>query len=63
MSFDTAVVMFTGAGARMGRCNALELARRRARVVVNDARGHPFGGGGDPNPAETVVEGHLVARR
>ncbi|ONH23633.1 SDR family NAD(P)-dependent oxidoreductase, partial [Pseudofrankia asymbiotica] len=39
----------------MGRCHALELARRGARVVVNDLGGHPFGGGSDPGLAESVV--------
>jgi NAD(P)-dependent dehydrogenase (short-subunit alcohol dehydrogenase family) len=40
----------------MGRCHALELAQRGARVVVNDLGGHPFGGGQDPGLAEAVVE-------
>ena len=41
----------------MGRCHALELARRGARVVVNDLGGHPFGGGEDAGLAEAVVRG------
>jgi NAD(P)-dependent dehydrogenase (short-subunit alcohol dehydrogenase family) len=40
----------------MGREHAVELARRGARVVVNDLGGHPFGGGSDPSLAEAVVE-------
>jgi NAD(P)-dependent dehydrogenase (short-subunit alcohol dehydrogenase family) len=40
----------------MGRCHALELAHRGARVVVNDLGGHPFGGGEDPGLAEAVVD-------
>jgi NAD(P)-dependent dehydrogenase (short-subunit alcohol dehydrogenase family) len=56
LSFDGDVVIVTGAGGGMGRCHALELARRGARVVVNDLGGHPFGGGSDPRLAEAVVE-------
>jgi NAD(P)-dependent dehydrogenase (short-subunit alcohol dehydrogenase family) len=56
LSFDGDVIVVTGAGGGMGRCHALELARRGARVVVNDLGGHPFGGGSDPGLAEAVVE-------
>jgi NAD(P)-dependent dehydrogenase (short-subunit alcohol dehydrogenase family) len=56
LRFDGEVVIVTGAGGGMGRCHALELARRGARVVVNDLGGHPFGGGSDAGLAETVVE-------
>lgn len=56
LTFDGDVIIVTGAGGGMGRCHALELARRGARVVVNDLGGHPFGGGGDPGLAEVVVE-------
>ena len=56
LSFDGDVMVVTGAGGGMGRCHALELARRGARVVVNDLGGHPFGGGSDPGLAEAVVE-------
>jgi NAD(P)-dependent dehydrogenase (short-subunit alcohol dehydrogenase family) len=56
LSFDGDVIVVTGAGGGMGRCHALELARRGARVVVNDLGGHPFGGGSDPGLAETVVD-------
>ena len=55
LSFDGDVIVVTGAGGGMGRTHALELARRGARVVVNDLGGHPFGGGSDPGLAETVV--------
>ncbi len=44
----------TGAGRGLGRCHALELARRGARVVVNDV-------GGDSEPAEEVVQEILAA--
>ena len=56
LSFDGDVIVVTGAGGGMGRCHALELAGRGARVVVNDLGGHPFGGGSDPGLAETVVD-------
>ena len=56
LSFDGDVIVVTGAGGGMGRCHALELAARGARVVVNDLGGHPFGGGSDPGLAETVVQ-------
>ena len=55
LSFDGDVIVVTGAGGGMGRTHALELARRGARVVVNDLGGHPFGGGSDPGLAESVV--------
>jgi NAD(P)-dependent dehydrogenase (short-subunit alcohol dehydrogenase family) len=48
--FDGDVAIVTGAGRGLGRCHALELARRGARVVVNDVNDN----GGD-GPAEMVV--------
>lgn len=55
LRFHGDVIVVTGAGGGIGRCHALELARRGARVVVNDLGGHPFGGGKDPGLAEAVV--------
>lgn len=55
LRFDGDVIIVTGAGGGMGRCHAIELARRGARVVVNDLGGHPFGGGGDASLAESVA--------
>jgi NAD(P)-dependent dehydrogenase (short-subunit alcohol dehydrogenase family) len=56
LSFDGDVIVVNGAGGGMGRCHALELARRGARVVVNDLGGHPFGGGSDATLAQAVVD-------
>jgi NAD(P)-dependent dehydrogenase (short-subunit alcohol dehydrogenase family) len=55
LTFDGDVVIVTGAGGGLGRCHALELARRGARVVVNDLGGAVDGTGGSATAAETVV--------
>jgi len=36
ISFTDQVAIVTGAGGGLGRCHALELAKRGAKVVVND---------------------------
>ena len=55
IDFKGKVAIVTGAGGGLGRTHALELAKRGAKVVVNDLGGAMDGSGGNSKAAEAVV--------
>lgn len=53
--YDGKVAIVTGSGGGLGRCHAIELAKRGAKVVINDLGGGVDGSGGSSEAARSVV--------
>jgi NAD(P)-dependent dehydrogenase (short-subunit alcohol dehydrogenase family) len=53
--YDGKVAIVTGSGGGLGRSHAIELAKRGAKVVINDLGGAADGTGGSSEAAQAVV--------
>ena len=56
ISFEGRVAVITGAGGGLGKTYALDLARRGAKVIVNDLGGKSDGSGSGSSMADQVVD-------
>ncbi len=56
IEFNDKVAIITGAGGGLGKSHALELAKRGAKIIVNDLGGSVDGSGGSSESAEQVVK-------
>ncbi|MEL6111856.1 MAG: SDR family NAD(P)-dependent oxidoreductase [Pseudomonadota bacterium] len=56
IEFKDRVAIVTGAGGGLGKAHALELARRGAKIVVNDLGGAVDGSGGSGSAAQAVAD-------
>jgi NAD(P)-dependent dehydrogenase (short-subunit alcohol dehydrogenase family) len=56
IEFKDRVAIVTGAGHGIGKSHAVELAKRGAKVVINDYGVTPDGHGSDPSVADAVVK-------
>ena len=58
IDFKGKVAIVTGAGGGLGRTHALELAKRGAKVVINDLGGAMDGSGGNSAAASRSACAH-----
>ena len=61
ITFNDRVAIVTGAGGGLGKCHALDLARRGAKVVVNDLGGNVDGSDDGSSSAEEMVVEEIKA--